>query len=282
MTGYAEGIIFFNLAADALLLFVTGKLSGRTIRLPRLFAASFAGTIPVCIYLAAGPIGFLHKSLTVIMPVFMIRLAFQTTGIKSLVSTVLTFYFIVFLTGGILFGFQSMYTQYASGGKWSLIFFFIISVAISFYFIQRRLFSLNATRKTISQTVPVSFTLCGMNWSGQGLIDTGNALCDPISRKEVAVCQIQRSDQWPDALFTEDLSELLYLPDNWTEKLVWIPSKSIHAESRLLASFRTDSFTICINGKKQETNRALVTFTDKVLSDDETFSCILHPNMVRE
>ncbi|MCM3787649.1 sigma-E processing peptidase SpoIIGA [Domibacillus indicus] len=282
MAGYAEGIIFFNFAADALLLFVTGKLSGRTFRVPRLLVASLAGTIPVCIYLAAGPTGLLHKSLTVIMPVFMIRIAFQTTGIKSLVSMVLTFYFTVFLTGGILFGFQSMYRQYADAGKWSLIFFFIVSVAISFYFIQRRLLGLNASRRVISQTVPVSFTLCGINWSGHGLIDTGNALCDPISKKEVAVCQIQPSEEWPEALFKEDISDLLHLPDTWTEKLVWVPSKSIHAESRLLASFRTDSFTICINGKKQETNRALVTFTDKMLSDDGAFACILHPNMVRE
>ncbi|OES43689.1 sigma-E processing peptidase SpoIIGA [Domibacillus iocasae] len=282
MAGYAEGIIFFNFAADALLLFVTGKLSGRPFQLSRLLAASLAGTIPVWIYLAAGPVGLLHKSLTVIMPIFMIRIAFKITGVTSLISTVLTFYFIVFLTGGILFGFQSMYTQYAIGGKWSLVFFFIVSVAISFYFIQRRLFSLNSSRRIISQTVPVSFTLCGMNWSGQGLIDTGNALCDPISKKEVAVCQIDPHEEWPDVLFKEDISDLLHLPDNWTEKLVWIPSKSIHAESQLLASFRTDSFTVWINGKEQKTDRALVTFTDKMLSDDHSFGCILHPNMVRE
>ncbi|WP_046175128.1 sigma-E processing peptidase SpoIIGA [Domibacillus indicus] len=282
MTGYAEGIIFFNFAADALLLFVTGKLSGRPLRLSRLLAASLAGTIPVWLYLAAGPTGLLNKSLTMVMPLFMIRIAFKTTGVTSLISMVLTFYLIVFLTGGILFGFQSMYTQYAAGGKWSLVFFFIMSVAISFYFIQRRLFNLNATRRTISQTVPVSFTLCGINWSGKGLIDTGNALCDPISKREVAICQINPHEQWPEALFKEDISDLLQLPDNWTEKLVWIPSKSIHAESRLLASFRTDNFTVWINGKERKTDRALVTFTDRALSNDQSFVCILHPNMVQE
>jgi hypothetical protein len=221
LAGYAEGIIFFNFAADALLLFVTGKLSGRPLQLSRLLAASLAGTIPVVLYLAAGSAGFLHKSLTVIMPVLMVRIAFKITGITSLISMVLTFYFIVFLT-------------------------------------------------------------CGINWTGQGLIDTGNALCDPISQKEVAICQIHSYEQWPDVLFKEDISDLLHLPDNWTEKLVWIPSKSIHTESKLLASFRTDSFTVWIDGKEKKTDRALVTFTDKVLSDDESFVCILHPNMVRE
>ncbi len=282
MTGYAEGIILFNLVADALLLYVTGVLIGRKIKLARLLAASFAGTIPILLFLATDWNWLLHAALQIIMPIFMVSIVFKITGFTVLASTVLTFYLVAFLTGGILYGFQSMFYSQPSYGQLPIVIFFIVSVAISFYFIQRRVFSLSVTRQIKKQTVPVSFSLCGITWSGDGLIDTGNALCDPISKKEVAVCQIRPSEQWPEALRKGEHEQLLQLPDCWKEKLAWIPAKTIHTENQLLAAFRTDEFTVWIDGKEIKKNRALVTFTDKTLSDEESFFCILHPNMVRE
>lgn len=282
MAGYAEGIILFNFAADAMLLFATGLISSRSIQWTRLLAASFVGTIPIWVYLVSGTADLWHKLFMLLIPVFMVRIAFQLTGAARLFSMVLTFYFVVFLTGGILFGFRSINMQYAAEGKASIVFFFILSVTISFYFIQRRLFSLGTAKRMASQTVTVSFSICGNNWSGRGLVDTGNALRDPISAKEVAICQIGRTNEWPTELFEDDSSECVNLPGCWTEKLVWIPSKSIHEENRLLAAFRTESFSVEVDGEKRTAERVLVTFTTKILSNDQSFDCLLHPNMIRE
>lgn len=282
MTGYAEGIILFNLVADALLLFVTGVLMGRKTSIVKLFAASFAGTIPILLYFMTDWNWLYHLALQIIMPVAMVSISFKITGFAVLLSTVLTFYLVAFLTGGILYGFQSMFYSQPSYGQLPIVIFFIISVAISFYFIQRRLFNLNSSRQIIKQTVPVSFTLCGIEWSGDGLIDTGNGLCDPITKKEVAVCQIRPSEQWPEELYKGDFDQMLQLPDCWKEKLAWIPARSIQTESQLLAAFRTEEFTVLIDGRKIKTNKALVTFTKESLSDEQSFFCILHPNMARE
>lgn len=282
MGGYAEVILLFNFAADGLLLFATSILLSQKVKIYRIILASIVGTVPLFLYLITGWDWLIHNAMKVISPIFMIIIAFKITGMAVLVSTIASFYFMTFLTGGILYGFQSIFFSSGTANSFSIVLYFILALSIAFYFIQRRLLSLSVKRNTLKQTVPVTFSICGNEWSGSGLIDTGNALCDPITKKEVAVCQIRPEDHWPEAIWSAEESELLALPDRWREKLAWIPARSIGAEKQLLPAFRTDQFIVLVDGKEIKTHRALVTFTKASLSDEQFFSCILHPNMVRE
>ncbi|OMP68526.1 sigma-E processing peptidase SpoIIGA [Domibacillus epiphyticus] len=282
MTGYAEVILLYNLAADGLLLLVTGILLGHPPKRSRIILASIIGTIPLFLHMILGWDWLIHFAVKMISPVLMVVIAFKINGIAVLLSAVLTFYFVTFLTGGVLYGFQSVLLNGTASGHFSTVLLFILSIATTFYFIQRRLFSMSTKRSLKRQTVPVKFSICQKEWSGTALIDTGNSLCDPISKKEVAVCQVREDEGWPAAISAGEHEALAQLPDQWAEKMTWIPARSIGAEHQLLSAFRTDEFTVYIDGKAIQTNRALVTFTTSALSDDQTFFCILHPNMVRQ
>ncbi|OLN22858.1 hypothetical protein BTO30_08020 [Domibacillus antri] len=282
MTGYAEVILIFNLAADGLLLTAAGILLGQPIKKTRIVIASMIGTIPLLLHMITGWDWLIHFAVKLMTPVLMLVIAYKITRIAILLSASLTFYFVTFLTGGVLFGFQSVFLNGAASGQFSTVLLFILSISVAFYFIQRRLFSMSTKRNFKKQTVPVTFSICRKEWSGTALIDTGNSLCDPITKKEVAVCQIRHEDGWPAAISSGEQAILTQLPDQWAEKMTWIPARSIGAEKQLLAAFRTDEFTVFLDGKSIRTDRALVTFTTVALSDDQSFFCILHPNMVRQ
>lgn len=282
MTGYAEVIVLFNFAADGLLLLVTGILLGKRLQARRLLLASMIGTIPLFMHLITGWELLNHFAVKMLSPVFMLVIAFKITGITVLLSAAVTFYFVTFLTGGVLYGFQSVIFNGNSSGQFSIVLLFIVSISAAFYFIQRRLFNLSTKRNIKKQTVPVTFSICGMEWSGIALIDTGNSLCDPITKKGVAVCQIRGGESWPIEVQSGEQEALSQLPDRWAEKMIWIPARSLGAEKQLLAAFRTDELTVFMDGKAVQTPKALVTFTTAVLSDDQSFDFILHPNMVRQ
>ncbi|OAH53690.1 MULTISPECIES: sigma-E processing peptidase SpoIIGA [Bacillaceae] len=282
MTGYAEVIVLFNFAADGLLLLVTGILLGKRLQARRLLLASMIGTIPLFMHLITGWDWLNHFAVKMLSPVFMLIIAFKITGIAVLLSAAVTFYFVTFLTGGVLYGFQSVIFNGNSSGQFSFVMLFIVSISAAFYFIQRRLFNLSTKRNIKKQTVPVTFSICGMKWSGIALIDTGNSLCDPITKKGVAVCQIRAGESWPIAVHSGEQEVLSGLPDRWAEKMIWVPARSLGAEKQLLAAFRTDELTVFMDGKAVQTPKALVTFTTAILSDDQSFDFILHPNMVRQ
>ena len=187
MTGYAEVIVLFNFAADGLLLLVTGILLGKRLQARRLLLASMIGTIPLFMHLITGWDWLNHFAVKMLSPVFMLIIAFKITGIAVLLSASVTFYFVTFLTGGVLYGFQSVIFNGNSSGQFSIVLLFIVSISAAFYFIQRRLFNLSTKRNIKKQTVPVTFSICGMEWSGIALIDTGNSLCDPITKKGVVL-----------------------------------------------------------------------------------------------
>ncbi|OKL37208.1 sigma-E processing peptidase SpoIIGA [Domibacillus mangrovi] len=282
MTGYAEVIVLFNFAADGLLLLVTGILLGKRLQARRLLLASMIGTIPLFMHLITGWDWLNHFAVKMLSPVFMLIIAFKITGIAVLLSAAITFYFVTFLTGGVLYGFQSVIFNGNSSGQFSIVLLFIVSISAAFYFIQRRLFNLSTKRNIKKQTVPVTFSICGMEWSGIALIDTGNSLCDPITKKGVAVCQIRAGESWPIAVHSGEQEMLSGLPDRWAEKMIWVPARSLGAEKQLLPAFRTDELTVFMDGKAIQTPKALVTFTTAILSDDQSFDFILHPNMVRQ
>jgi stage II sporulation protein GA (sporulation sigma-E factor processing peptidase) len=282
LTGYAEVIVLFNFTADGLLLLVTGVLLGQQLQARRLLLASMIGTIPLFMHLITGWDWLNHFSVKMISPVFMLFVAFKITGIAVLLSAAVTFYFVAFLTGGVLYGFQSVFLNGQASGQFSTVLLFVLSISAAFYFIQRRLFNLSTKRNIKKQTVPVTFSICGIEWSGTALIDTGNSLCDPITKKAVAVCQMRAGETWPTAIHIGEHEALSQLPDRWAEKMIWIPARSLGAEKQLLAAFRTDELTVFMEGKAVQTPKALVTFTAATLSDDQSFDFILHPNMVRQ
>jgi stage II sporulation protein GA (sporulation sigma-E factor processing peptidase) len=300
LTVYLDVIWALNLLFDSLLLFLTAIVLKRSIRLWRLLAGGFIGSL--IILLSFSPLHDYtnHPISKLLCSVFMVLMVFGYKRWSFFIKGLMTLYVSTFLLGGALIG-THYFIQYNSEWTLSVLqasvngfgdpitwLFVLMGFPIAWHFSKKNIETMEMTKIQFNQLVKVEVTIGAESIKVTGLVDSGNQLYDPLSKMPVMFISIRNQvdtvSEEIKKLAADDYESVLMesteLPVDWQNRLRIIPYKVIGQEHQLIAAVKVDSILIEQNNEHYLCDKGLVSFTIKQLSADDAFECIVHPKML--
>lgn len=217
---YIDVYFLMNGVFDFCILLLVGRIQRRRQRLLRLLAGAAAGGLGAAIVLV---FSFLPPSLLIIwqyglLPVLILVISFGFSDKKSFFHQLLTFYAITLFLGGIFVFFRQ------EGGKaWQLL--SIMAVLEAFLWLVLPGFL--KRNKELKNEYEVALLL-GEGWvHGRALLDTGNRLYDPISKKPVVLAEFEAVREKIPGKLKYLLEQRIPMTGEGMEKIRWIPYHAV-------------------------------------------------------
>lgn len=255
---YVDVLFLVNFMMDYLLLLLMKKMLKCTATHGSLCFGATMGALLSCIVMIL-PIP--HRIIKFVLfhgivNIIMIRAGLKIKKIKELIKAYVLLYIGGFLLGGIM---QALH-QYVSKGS---LFFVIAAFG---YYLASKLWDV------IAQIQKVNGIYCEVElyWDEKvfrtkGLIDTGNALKDPISHKPVSIVDKAVAKQ--------------FLGEMKLAKVRYVPYHSIGKREGLLLAVEIDKMCILY---EQEIwiERPLLGVSEEKISSEGEYQMILNPNLL--
>ena len=262
-TVYIDSVFLLNLVMDLYLLMLTAKVLGKTATYLRIFAGSIIGAAGYCIVLCIPGIPYAMKVLLGMIPtgVLMIKIACKTKGIRELIrATGYLYLFSFFLGGFILFlkGKLSVAKEFENSALLLALLGFIAyavcSRVINKYREKRRNCFCRVCLCTDEGTMEI-----------KALIDTGNGLVDPVSKKPVAILD----------------EEVWSYMQKWKrpEKYKAIPYHSIGKDRGLLEGYMVDFMEVIGKTEKKQYKDVIIAVFEGKVSGRGEYQMILPPGL---
>ncbi|MGM9522356.1 MAG: sigma-E processing peptidase SpoIIGA [Oscillospiraceae bacterium] len=254
---YADELFLENLLIDYILLILTAKLSGTPVRRLRVLAAALIGAAYSALTLISG-LGFVTSAVfKLAVGVIMVMVVFG--GSRRFIRICLIFFALSAAFAGAVMAALLM----SGGGIYDLSFghvtFGVLCLSFSicycvFTLVFRRIVKHSATGE-ITQVVIENG---GRRVKVAALVDTGNALVDPISGGAVTVCSLESICE----LFDEPTLRILRSAKGPTEimeqlgsrsggiRFCLVPYSAVGTKSGMLLAFRPES--VIRGGKRQK------------------------------
>jgi len=257
---------------NCLVLLLVKKILKQTTTWLRLLAASIAGAAWVCFVSFFGINNQIMEFIlsNIIIGLLMIIIAFGIKDIQRVIRNLAGLYISTFLLGGI---FNSIYYHTNIGyylnkiirgedeRKSDIGIFLLIGIAA--FFIAMKMIYITDQKKKLRQNLfEVHIELNGNTIKTTGLLDTGNSLYEPISRKPVSIIEY-------------DLIKA-YLEEGKPNLRV-IPFKSIGKEQGIMYGITVNQ--LIIDKESLSVNNAVLGFYDKNFSKKNGYHMILHPDL---
>ena len=300
MVFYADLIFLFNLLIDYLILWTSGKFLHLRMKKLRLIGGATIGAGYIFVYFIPS-LTIFHILLTkILVSIFMVWTAFGFVHLVHFVRSMATFYFVSFLFGGGVFGLQyllqidheilnGIYVSHLTNPYLYLL--FILVGALSIWLFSTKTFhSIERKTSVTRELVDVEVIILGQSFKCKGLIDTGNQLHDPISRKPVLIIEAKELTFLPESLqqaYRDQQFELERfervseeLDPVWLTKIHLVPFRSVAKEMQFLLSIRPDKVVIQNGQTTLETEKVLIGLDYGQLSVDHSYHAIIHPELL--
>ncbi|WP_335870530.1 sigma-E processing peptidase SpoIIGA [Bacillus sp. 2205SS5-2] len=299
MVVYLDVIWLLNVLFDTMLLWMISIFLKREAKWWRLFLGGLLGSIIIISYVTPFAAYVNHPISKLLFSIGMIYVAFGFKRPRYFINNLLMLYFVTFLSGGFLMGMHffiqwddEMYTSVLKGSvqgfgdpiSWMFVMF---GLPVAWYFSKSRVESLEYAQIQYDQIVTITVFINSLQFKVKGLVDSGNQLQDPLSKSPVMIISIsQIRDSFPEDLLkiirsTDELmSSESELSPEWTDRIRFVPARSVGRTNQLLVAFKPDTILIEKGEEKWRVVKGLVSFTEETLSADDTFTCIVHPKMV--
>lgn len=217
---YIDVYFLMNGIFDFCILLLVGRIQRRRQRLLRLLAGAAAGGLGAAIVLVFSslPPSLLAVWQYGLLPVLILVISFGFSDKKSFFYQLLTFYAMTLFLGGIFVFFRQ------EGGKsWKLL----SIMAVLEVFLWLVLPGLLKRNQELKSEYEVALFL-GEGWvHGRALLDTGNRLYEPISKKPVMLAEFQViREQIPEKL-QYLLEQRVPIAGEGMEKIRWIPYHAV-------------------------------------------------------
>lgn len=287
---FAYLILFSLMALQALVLFWATKMIARlSTKDGRLLAgAIFLATYDIAADLAGlgvlPSLGFLRGPVAVIAAsLIAVLLVFRPGNLFGGLKIAGYFYLLAFLAAGTGLAVQSL-TGSAWAGPVSAILAILIAGEVGWGIVQRWVW-----QKTL--LLPVEIFLGTERICATALLDTGNSLKDPLTGTPVIIAagELFAAAQDPHiralgkaAISGEigKISELL-ADSPWAAKIRLIPYASLGTANGLLLGVRPDRIVVQYGGEQLVVSEAIVGIHERSLSDDGSYSALIHPEIVQ-
>lgn len=298
LTVYLDIIWLLNFLFDTLLLYLTGLILGRSIKKRRIIIGGFIGSLIILFSITELRHFVSHPFIKFLVSLIMVYAAYGFKRLRFFMTNLMVFYLCTFFIGGALIGAHyflqfnldlssSLYLSnvYGLGDPISWL-FVMIGFPIAWHFSRKTFDRWEMATIQYDQLVQVSFSIENNQIQLKGLIDSGNQLYDPISKKPVMIVSLSKvSHLLPESLvhIFEDPEKIWngsQIPDEWINKISIVPYKVVGQNHKLLPCLKVKEVTIEKEGLKSVVPSILVAFVNQKLSEDDTFDCIIHPKMV--
>ncbi|NRD78792.1 sigma-E processing peptidase SpoIIGA [Bacillus sp. BRMEA1] len=299
MVVYLDVIWLLNLLFDSLLLYLSAIFLKRKVKLWRIAAGGFVGSL--IILLAFTPLNVYsnHPIAKLACSVIMILVTFGYKRLSFFIKALMTLYVSTFLIGGALIGvhyfiqydtqltvnvLDTMVKGFGDPITWLFV---LIGFPAAWHFSKKNIEAMEMTKIQFEQIVDVKVTIHNEHFCFKGLVDSGNQLYDPLSKLPVMFVSVKKQfDILPDTLkkLASDPEAFIIggdeLPIEWNSRLRIVPCRVVGQEHQLIAAIKPDSILIEQDGTVYICEKGLVSFTIQQLSADDAFQCIVHPKMM--
>ncbi|QDI90597.1 hypothetical protein EPH95_04905 [Salicibibacter halophilus] len=298
MTLYIDVIYTLNTVVTASLLYMAAKWLGYPIKKRRLFIAAAGSGLPLFMWVTAYGELLLHPFAQAAICIGTILLAFGFQTFTRFAKAVLLFYFISWLTGGVVMA-MAMFWQtselletWRSSARWvlfddmhGLLVLSALPVVILFAELSKRV--LKQEKKTAAQFANVIIKMDGQSEAVRAttLIDTGNHLRDPISRAPVLLAEISlfqpllAEDEWKKTIEWLD-SQGSKGKMKWEDRMKLIPYRTVGREHGFIFAVRAAEVVMIADGQQQSHQNVLIGFEHRKLSAEGRFQCITPPDLL--
>ncbi|MDP4163315.1 MAG: sigma-E processing peptidase SpoIIGA [Bacillota bacterium] len=299
MAVYIDVIWALNVLFDSLLLFLTAIILKREIKLWRIVAGGFIGSIIVLLSVTPLSSYSSHPASKVLCSVCMILTTFGYKRWRYFTSGLLTLYFSTFMIGGALIGIhyfiqydpqltENVLLESVKGFGDPISWIFVMAgFPLAWHFSRKKLENMEMVKIQFDQLVKVVLTFGDYSCDFSGLVDSGNQLYDPISKMPVMFVSLKaRAENMPQEFkkLAEEAESLIMgegeISEEWQNRMRVIPCKVVGQEHQLVIGVKPDSIVIQTNKQDFVYGKGLVSFTMQQLSADEAFECIVHPKML--
>jgi stage II sporulation protein GA (sporulation sigma-E factor processing peptidase) len=293
---YGDVVLLENLIMNFIILFCTAKLLKYRYSWLMLVIAAFIGAI----YALGSYVTYFEYFYTpfmkIIFSILIITIAYLPHHIRDFIKLISVFYITSFVFGGAAFGLFYFLNglKYRSNGTFYIKEFPVKTLAISIiiaYLIVKASwnFVLNRVKreKIITEII---ILMDNRKVAIMALVDTGNALNEPITNAPVVVVEYTSIKELlptdVQAIFDQDnqndfniIAHIMSNSDLITRFRV-IPFKSLGKENGMLLGFKPDEVQLVENYKQQSIKNIIIGIYNKKLSNNGEYSALIHPDIL--
>lgn len=300
MAIYIDVIWFLNYCIDLLLLLLTVFVLKRNLVKWRLLFGAFVSSSPIFLLLTPFSSLFYQPIFKFVLSIIIVVITFGFKRFSYFTQNLFTFYFISFVCGGGLIALHYFFntemvivngivttksTGFGTPVSWILV---VIGFPLVWYFSKYRLEQIKARKIKYDQIVLVTISINERQIHLRGLIDSGNQLHDPLTKKPVMIIDMNELKNE----FPKDLERIAKQPDmigdpnfaiekKWEARLSIIPYRGVGQLNQFIIGLRPDKVIITTEkGEKLECSNVIIGLNFTNLSADGDFQCILHPQML--
>lgn len=270
---YADILLALNFFCDFFLMWTTGRILRRNIKIYRILLASIVGALYGVVVILPSCTWMAHPFFLFAISLILLRIAYAWDEPKSFLRLVGVFYLTAFsMAGAALAGQRLLEQQGIVLGPLQTLkvgsLFFAIFIAIILG--RRGWTTLRRSWHKDDFRLNIEIRIAGHSCKLSALIDTGNDLREPLSGLPVIVADykalrpllpeylrkaFENTDNHDPAFILHELS----VKENggWLKRLRLIPFASIGERNGLLLGFRPD-LLIFEGGSKKQTNEVFV------------------------
>lgn len=279
-----------------IILWVTARFSKEPTTFLKLVLGALIGAIYAAIVFFPS-LRFLYTFLfKILLSLIIIVVSFYPHKVRQFLKVLSIFYIVSFVFGGAAFGifYFTNFNIVISNGIFYISNFplkiLIISSIFSYIVIRLAWTAIQnkISKENMLTIIDVYFE--GHKINLKALIDTANSLYDPISKYPVIIVEFDAvKNMLPDDLkevFINSKEDDLLLISNIISNSVWasrfrlIPFTSLGKENGMLIGFKPDEVLIYEVENIKHLKDIIIGIYNKKLSKDETYSALMHPEVI--
>ncbi len=285
MTIYLDIVLFENIFLNSIIIISTAIIGKVQIKWIRIFIASLIGGLfAICNYIV-NINWFSGIILKIVISIIMMKIAFNKCNLRKIMKQLMFFYLVSFTFGGIAFmllffinpqniiiksnhlvGVYPLKIAVISGILGLLIFFIISKILKN-----------NFSKKSIICEIEIFYN--GNIEKIKTMIDTGNLLKEPISKKDVVIVEKDSLKSIISKDILDNIQSILH--GQWLEsenlhsyKLNLIPFSSLGNDNGLLIGFKPDYIKI-YSEEECVRNDVLIGIYDGKLSKNNLYTSLI-------
>ncbi|WP_165898728.1 sigma-E processing peptidase SpoIIGA [Tumebacillus sp. BK434] len=298
---YIDVIWLLNFGVDGFILLVTAFLARRRLKWWRTIGASAIGASYALFLFFPAMSAFLTFFSKLLFSILMVWIAFRPKGLFEFGKLLGLFYLASFLTGGAAYaansffgstGVQNGLVLVHGGAVWlqqTKLWLVVLALPLTWLLGRSAWNRLARSKQREMNFWEVEVQLGGESVLFTGLLDTGNALTDPLSRTPVMVADWELFQSLLPVELTAELmkgSDIalslgeIAMEDDWHAKFRLVPYRGVGGTMGMLLAFKPSLVILRSQEKEHNCTRVLIGLNPKALAADGSYRAILHPAML--
>ena len=286
---YIDILFFINFIMISFILFITNKLLKNKTSIGKIFFTAFLSTLAYILTIIFIPY---HKILNIIVITIIfissVLICFRPKKVKEFFKIFLIINIVSFCIGGASIA-LFYYTNFGYFLNFTLdnfpVRFLVISIISTYIIIKLFLSWYKKIFFKKQSFYDITLYKDNSNVTLNALLDTGNNLKEPISKKPVIIAEFVAikpilSEKLRLLFYEKQEDDLTKILDIWHEAdLRFIPFKSVGKENGLLLGIKIDKLEICSNDKVIVED-VIVAISNFKLSNDSSYNALLNPELI--